>query len=82
MGREALKQAVLPSTFRSLYRLLLRACSSTVLHQPRATARLRRLYRPVFDAAALRIQAHNKEEDVTKRVEIEKWMSVWNNRST
>jgi hypothetical protein len=71
----------LPFTFRSLYRLVLRACSSTVLHQPRATDRLRRLYRPVFNGAALKIQRYEAEQDAAKRVDIERWMLVWNQRS-
>ncbi|OSC98416.1 hypothetical protein PYCCODRAFT_1375217 [Trametes coccinea BRFM310] len=46
----------LPSTFRSHYRLFLRAISASVLAHPDATARLRKLWRPVFDEAANVIQ--------------------------
>lgn len=82
MSSEVFKQAALPSSFRSVYRILLRACSTAVLHQPRATGRLRRLYRPVFDVAALKLRTHKAEEDATKRAEIERWFSIWNKRST
>jgi hypothetical protein len=42
----------LPPSFTSLYRLFLRASSASVLHQNAARKQLRRLFRPVFDAAA------------------------------
>ncbi|KAF6761156.1 hypothetical protein DFP72DRAFT_32739 [Ephemerocybe angulata] len=70
----------LSTTFRSVYRLFLRACSTAVLHQPRATGRLRRLWRPVFDGAAVMIRRHERETDAASKARIEKWMSTWNSR--
>ncbi|KAG6382062.1 hypothetical protein JVT61DRAFT_700 [Boletus reticuloceps] len=42
----------LPPSFKSLYRLFLRASSASVLHHNAARKQHRRLFRPVFDAAA------------------------------
>ncbi|KAF8312209.1 hypothetical protein DL93DRAFT_1325060 [Clavulina sp. PMI_390] len=42
----------LPPSFRSLYRITLRALSASVAHHRAAARNMRRLYRPTFDQAA------------------------------
>jgi len=42
----------LPPEFRSLYRLILRTSSASVLHARPATQRIRAMWRPTFDVAA------------------------------
>ncbi|KAJ2997216.1 hypothetical protein NUW54_g7152 [Trametes sanguinea] len=63
-------RATLPSTFRSHYRLFLRAISAAVLAQPDATSRLRKLWRPVFDEAAKVIQQIEDEQTSTAKREL------------
>lgn len=58
---------MLHPSFTSLYRLFLRTVSASVLHQPRAVADLRALWRPVFKDAA---KQHNPE-----------WLKTWDKRA-
>ena len=64
---------ILPTNFRSVYRLFLRALSASVLHHPVATTNLRRLYKPVFVQAA----AINRSLDPPAA---QRWMSEWHQR--
>ncbi|TFK25676.1 hypothetical protein FA15DRAFT_556604, partial [Coprinopsis marcescibilis] len=71
----------LPASFRSLYRLLLRSCSASVLHHPTATKRLRLLYRPVFDAASGMMHKYRQNESSPEeRARIANWLDTWNTR--
>ncbi|KAJ7647714.1 hypothetical protein FB45DRAFT_206925, partial [Roridomyces roridus] len=68
----------LPPDFTSLYRLFLRTSAASVLHQPRATRYLRKLWRPTFEDAAratsqLQNQSHNRNE-------LERWLESWHLR--
>ncbi|EAU91736.1 hypothetical protein CC1G_04504 [Coprinopsis cinerea okayama7 len=71
----------LPASFKSLYRLVLRSCSATVLHQPKATRHLRLIYRPVFDAASMMMHEYHRDgTNQERKEEIAKWFAVWNLR--
>ncbi|KAH7921026.1 hypothetical protein BV22DRAFT_1020178 [Leucogyrophana mollusca] len=71
----------LPPSFTSLYRLLLRASSASVLQKPSATRSLRALWRPTFEHAAQVICAlqHNTENP-TERDKLRTWLDIWERR--
>ncbi|KAI0629710.1 hypothetical protein C8Q77DRAFT_303951 [Trametes polyzona] len=74
-------QTPLPSTFRSLYRLFLRAASASVLAHPKATADLRKLWRPVFDNAAKTIRQLEGERLPNDRHDVlTHWYLRWEER--
>ncbi|OAX37401.1 hypothetical protein K503DRAFT_693426 [Rhizopogon vinicolor AM-OR11-026] len=72
---------VLPADFRSLYRLLLRANSAAVLHHSPSKIQVNRLWRPVFDEAALKIHrlqhpdVHSDEQE-----HMVQWLYTWHKR--
>ncbi|KAI8978224.1 hypothetical protein BD414DRAFT_421979 [Trametes punicea] len=71
---------LLPS-FRSLYRLFLRATSASVLAHPDATATLRKLWRPVFDEAVRAIRRIDDDSTPASRREIlTRWYYRWERR--
>lgn len=70
------KATSLPPTFRSLYRTMLRAASTSVLHQPLSTRMLRALLRPSFSDAATVITSGR-----TQPAEAEQYLKTWNERS-
>ncbi|KAH9856741.1 hypothetical protein C2E23DRAFT_721745 [Lenzites betulinus] len=71
----------LPPTFRSLYRLFLRATSASVLSHREATSRLRQIWRPVFDHAACAIyKIENNSLSADQRVVVMEWYRHWENR--
>ncbi|KAJ7579008.1 hypothetical protein C8J56DRAFT_796553 [Mycena floridula] len=67
----------LPPTFTSLYRLLLRTASASVLHHQAAKINLRRLYRPTFEDAA---QVVRRLEQKPGDPVLENWLKLWNER--
>ncbi|KAI0644933.1 hypothetical protein C8Q79DRAFT_912545 [Trametes meyenii] len=68
----------LPPTFRSLYRLFLRASAASVLSQPNATARLRKLWRPVFDHGVHAIrQMQDHRIPAARRDSLNVWYTRW-----
>ncbi|KAJ7125377.1 hypothetical protein C8R44DRAFT_619110 [Mycena epipterygia] len=71
----------LPPSFTSLYRLFLRTSAASVLHQPRATKRLRKLWRPAFDDAA-RVTTRLQTEPLSaaNRNDLEIWLQTWHHR--
>lgn len=72
----------LPSTFKALYRLVLRASSASVLHQPTAKRNLFKLWRPTFDEAAQvirNLQSH--ELNLVERREHEELLASLQRRS-
>lgn len=74
---------VLPPEFTSLYRVFLRATSTSVLHNGPATRSLRRLYRPTFEAAACAI--HNLESsqnngNITELQRTKHWLETFDKR--
>jgi hypothetical protein len=72
----------LPSTFTGLYRLFLRMSSASVLHQRQAKKNLRKLWRPVFDDAAVVInKLQNDSVNTTERDALGNWLKVWEARS-
>ncbi|KAI0333333.1 hypothetical protein GY45DRAFT_1272526 [Cubamyces sp. BRFM 1775] len=71
----------LPPSFRSLYRLFLRATSASVLAHPKATNRLRRLWRPIFDEAARVIrQIDDDRLPASQRNSLVRWYMRWERR--
>ncbi|KAI0366718.1 hypothetical protein BV20DRAFT_971444 [Pilatotrama ljubarskyi] len=71
----------LPPTFRSFYRLFLRATAASVLAHPDATLRLRKLWRPVFDHAAHAIrQMQDDQLPPTRRETLARWYTLWEKR--
>ncbi|KIK68853.1 hypothetical protein GYMLUDRAFT_152993 [Collybiopsis luxurians FD-317 M1] len=71
----------LPSTFTSLYRLFLRTCSASVLHQNLATRHLRALWRPIFsDAAKVVKRLQTSDISPSERAGLEKWLKDWDER--
>lgn len=73
----------LPPSFISLYRLFLRASSASVLHQNEARKQLRRLFRPVFDAAAQVVKdLHSNQLSPSKRIRSECFLDTFQQRST
>lgn len=72
----------LPSSFTSLYRLFLRASSASVLHQNTARKQLRRLLRPVFDAAACVVRdLQNNRLSHLERIRHERFLNTFQQRS-
>lgn len=72
----------LPPKFTSLYRLFLRAISASTLHNGPATRRIRRLYKPNFEAAARNIRhLENMEAGTAESVQIQKWLDTFDQRS-
>ncbi|KAI0060592.1 hypothetical protein BV25DRAFT_1807237 [Artomyces pyxidatus] len=68
----------LPATFKSLYRLVLRASSASVLHHHAGTRYLRPLWRPVFrEAAVVVCKLQNKAMNSLDRQRHEKWLESW-----
>lgn len=81
--QNASKLGTLPSNFTSLYRLFLRTTSAAVLHHPKSTRNLRRIWRPTFNAAASVIyQIRHERRDSLERQKLEHWFGIWNTRST
>ncbi|KAN0081455.1 hypothetical protein V8E55_009079 [Tylopilus felleus] len=71
----------LPPSFISLYRLFLRASSASVLHQNEARKQLRRLFRPVFDAAAQVVKdLHSNQLSPSKRIRSECFLDTFQQR--
>jgi hypothetical protein len=72
----------LPPTFTSLYRLVLRATSASVLHHTSATRGLRQLWRPTFQEASKVIRQLNDEfcEKAEREKSLE-WLRVWERQS-
>ena len=65
----------------SLYRIFLRATSTSVLHKDQATKNLRRLYRPAFEAAAKTARSLETSKAVnTQSIEKKKWLEEFDNR--
>ncbi|KAF7428891.1 hypothetical protein PC9H_008123 [Pleurotus ostreatus] len=68
-----------PSSLKSVYRLVLRACSTAVLHHRGATRNLRNLYRPIFRSAGAVIQEiQSCEPRSPRRQKLEAWFTEWN----
>jgi hypothetical protein len=73
----------LPPSFTSLYRLFLRASSASVLHQNAARKQLRRLFRPVFDAAARVVgDLQSNQLSRSERTRREHFLNIFQQRST
>lgn len=73
--------ASLPTEFRSLYRLFLRANSAVVLHHSPSKTQVRRLWRPVFDEAAFKIhRLHHPDICSSERMNIVRWLYIWHKR--
>ncbi|KAJ6590171.1 hypothetical protein DFH09DRAFT_222856 [Mycena vulgaris] len=73
--------ARLPSSFTSLYRLFLRTSAASVIHQPKATKSLRKLWRPAFnDAARVTTQLQAKSLSAVDRNDLEIWLQTWHLR--
>ena len=76
----------LPSELRSLYRLVLKASSASVLHARPATPRLRVTWRPTFETAAQMAQKvqHSPSTDDGARAaaQAQEWLNKWEKRST
>ncbi|KAG2073346.1 hypothetical protein BDR04DRAFT_1095274 [Suillus decipiens] len=73
--------ATLLADFRSLYRLFLRTNSAVVLHHSPSKTQILRLWRPVFDEAALqihRLQHHDVRSSEHKQ--IVRWLHIWHRR--
>ncbi|KAI0359213.1 hypothetical protein OH77DRAFT_1012021 [Trametes cingulata] len=71
----------LPPTFRSLYRLFLRATAASVLAHPDGTLRLRKLWRPVFDHATQTIrQMEDDRLPPARRDAFTRWYRQWEKR--
>lgn len=73
-----------PPTFYSLYRLLLRSTSASVLSQPHATSTLRSLWRPVFVQAAsimARYMDTRLRPSRIRRNALNEWLREWDRRS-
>ncbi|KAI0827682.1 hypothetical protein BC628DRAFT_149043 [Trametes gibbosa] len=71
----------LPPTFRSFYRLFLRATSASVLAHPQATSRLRHLWRPIFDDAARAVrQVESDSLSTDQRAAVMRWYTQWEDR--
>ncbi|KAH0588626.1 hypothetical protein J132_01613 [Termitomyces sp. J132] len=74
-------RCILPASFKSLYRLSLRAASASVLHHKVATANLRRLLRPTFDAAARVIrELQNGCHSSPGQERLKIWLNTWEKR--
>lgn len=72
----------LPPSFTSLYRLFLRASSASVLHQNASRKQLRRLFRPVFDAAARVVgDLQSNQLSRSERMNLEHFLNTFNQRS-
>lgn len=72
----------LPPTFRSLYRLFLRATAASVLAHPDATSRLRKSWRAVFDHAANTVrQMEDARLSADQRDSLTHWYVQWESRS-
>lgn len=72
----------LPPTFRSLYRLVLRATSASVLHHTAATRSLRALWKPTFHGATDVIRRlQSGAADVAEQQKLENWLMIWERRS-
>ncbi|KAF9785703.1 hypothetical protein BJ322DRAFT_1005172 [Thelephora terrestris] len=69
---------------RSLYRLVLRASSASVLHARPATPRLRVTWRPTFEMAAQmaqKVQHPSPTEGGTRAAaQAQEWLNEWENR--
>jgi len=76
----------LPPEFRSLYRLVLRTSSASVLHARPATPRLRAMWRPTFDVAAQmtrKVQCPPPTEDGARvAAQAREWLNTWEKQST
>ncbi|KAG2127229.1 hypothetical protein DEU56DRAFT_531178 [Suillus clintonianus] len=73
--------ASLSAEFRSLYRLFLRANSAVVLHHSPSKIQVRRLWRPVFDEAALKIhRLQHQDVHPPERTHIVQWLYTWHKR--
>ncbi|KAJ7682478.1 hypothetical protein DFH06DRAFT_971813 [Mycena polygramma] len=71
----------LPSSFASLYRLVLRTTSASVLNQNKATKSLRKLWRPAFeDAARTTTQLQASSLSTAHRNGLEVWLQNWHRR--
>lgn len=72
----------LPTEFRSLYRLFLRANSAAVLHHSSSKIQVNRLWRPVFDEAALKIHSlQHPNVHLTEQERTVQWLHTWHKRS-
>ncbi|KAG0700199.1 hypothetical protein DFH29DRAFT_933124 [Suillus ampliporus] len=73
--------ASLPVEFRSLYRLFLRANSAVVLYHSPSKTQVHRLWRPVFDEAALKIhKLQHHDVRPSERDHIVRWLYSWHKR--
>jgi hypothetical protein len=72
----------LPASFTSLYRLFIRATPPAVLHHAAATRRLRRLYRPIFQEAALAIRKLEDQQNLSngERRHLNDWLDEFDKR--
>ena len=73
----------LPPSFTSVYRLFLRATSSSVLNHRSSTRRLRRLWRPTFSQAADVIRRLQSLSNTDKDAHVlTDWLKVWQERGS
>ena len=76
----------LPPGFRSLYRLVLRTSSASVLHARPAAPRLRAAWRPIFDVAAQMVRKaehHSPNTDEAgAATQARQWLNIWEKQST
>jgi hypothetical protein len=72
----------IPPNMKSLYRMFLRACSTSVLHNTRAKRQLRRLWRPSFEAAINVLKECQRSDILPEELEKRRqWLAIWENRS-
>jgi hypothetical protein len=75
-------RAQLPPYFTSFYRLFLRATSAAVLHHPKSTRALRRVWRPTFhDAAEIIHKLQSCSQTSLEREDMKSWLRLWDARS-
>ncbi|KIY46128.1 hypothetical protein FISHEDRAFT_75971 [Fistulina hepatica ATCC 64428] len=71
----------LPPTFRSLYRIFLRAASASVLHHNAGKKYLRKLWRASFDDAVKVIRLLESPLSDAERLRWGTWWEAWNARA-
>lgn len=75
-----------PPELKSLYRLVLRTSSASVLHARPATQRLRAMWRPTFDVAARMTQEARHplptEDGAKAAAQAQDWLKHWEKQST
>ncbi|KAA1470506.1 hypothetical protein DENSPDRAFT_879758 [Dentipellis sp. KUC8613] len=70
--------STVPSSFRSAYRLFLRAVSASVLHNKHAKRDLIRIWRPSFhDAAKVICKRDDRSLSAAERQRCEQWVDHW-----